>query len=106
MNNVFERCEAINSLLNNNNILGARSEVINLLSELKEENPEVVYTPLLNHLIREVGLLAYVQPNSANWQDRFACEVFKTDVGEEEKKVLHLEQSHILKNATTMIWTS
>ena len=97
MNNVFERCEAINSLLNNNNILGARSEVINLLSELKEENPEVVYTPLLNHLIREVGLLAYVQPNSANWQDRFACEVFKTDVGEEEKKVLHLEQSHILK---------
>ena len=97
MNNVFERCAAINELLNNHEIKEARSGVINLLSELKEEDPDVQYTPLLNHLIREVGLLAYVQEKNANWQDRYACEVFKANVGEEERKVLHVEQSYILK---------
>lgn len=53
--------------------------------------------PLINHLIREVGLYPYMNPQTANWEDRFAYEAFKVNIGEEEKCTLHLDQSLVLK---------
>lgn len=55
------------------------------------------YTPFLNHLIREVGLFPYMGLEHADWQDRFVYEAFKSDVGEQDNRVLHIEQSQVLK---------
>ncbi len=54
------------------------------------------YSPLLNHLVRRVGLFPYIEEDSADWQDRLAVEAFKVDVGEEKDKALHREQSGLL----------
>ena len=92
---IFEWCTAINDLLNENRKTEARSEVIKLLDQLQGD--KTAYTPFLNHLIREVGLFPYMGLEHADWQDRFAYEAFKTDVGEQENQVLHIEQSQVLK---------
>ena len=92
---IFEWCTAINNLLNENRKAEARSEVIKLLDQLQGD--KTAYTPFLNHLIREVGLFPYMGLEHADWQDRFAYEAFKTDVGEQENQVLHIEQSQVLK---------
>ena len=38
-----------------------------------------------------------MNPETANWEDRFVYEVFKADIGEDEKCTLHSEQSLVLK---------
>lgn len=52
---------------------------------------------LVNHLIREVGLLPYIDTYTASWEDRFVCEVFKVNIGERKPCVLHTAQSQVLK---------
>lgn len=98
MIDIFARCSVINKLLNEDRVSNARSEVIKLLDEL-DSNPNIVnpYGELLNHLIRKVGLLPYIDIKNAIWEDRFAYEAFKTDIGEKEKCVLHTAQSQVLK---------
>ena len=92
---IFERCSEINDKLNEGCVSEARSMVIKLLDSLEKHNDS--YMPLINHLVREVGLYPYMNPETANWEDRFAYEVFKADIGEDEKCTLHSDQSLVLK---------
>ena len=92
---IFSECQEINDLIVSNNEVKARNSLIRLLDVHKKKNIE--YTPLLNHLIRQVGLYPYLQVETSSWQDRFAFESFKSDVGGGDRKTLHREQSYILK---------
>ena len=92
---IFVRCSEINDKLNEGCVSEARSMVIKLLDSLEKHNDS--YMPLINHLVREVGLYPYMNPETANWEDRFAYEVFKADIGEDEKCTLHSDQSLVLK---------
>ena len=92
---VFNRCQAINELLNQGSEDLARDELIKLLDYMsKHEQP---YNPLINALIREVGLYPYMEEGSSSWTDAFACNLFKVDVGLAEEKALHREQYKLLK---------
>ena len=55
---IFEECAAINEQIECNNIGEARSKVINLLDKLRKS--KTPYNPLINHLIRKVGLFPYI----------------------------------------------
>lgn len=82
MNNedyIFEQCQAINTLLNNNEEAAARDSVIKLLDFHKQHDIE--YSELVNHLIREVGLFPYMK-DSLCWEDELVFNLFKADVGE------------------------
>lgn len=91
---VFESCHAVNDLLTAGNDSEARNELIKLLA--KVEHGGLDYSPLINHLIREVGLFPYMEPSSSAWEERFVYEVFKADVGADEPITLHREQSRLL----------
>lgn len=100
MNNedyIFEQCKKINSLLLENQEAEARDTVIKLLDYHKQHN--ITYTPLVNHLIREVGLFPYMK-DSLFWEDELVYDLFKTNVGNEEK-TLHRAQSKLLKKLLT-----
>ena len=60
---IFEECVAINEQIESNNLGEARSMVINLLDKLRES--KTPYNPLINHLIRKVGLFPYIDPTTA-----------------------------------------
>ncbi|MGL5108133.1 MAG: DEAD/DEAH box helicase [Vibrio ordalii] len=92
---VFNKCIEINDFINIYDEFSARNELIKLLAFL-EENEEP-YNPLINNLIRQVGLYPYLDLDTSSWQDRFAHESFKVDVGEKKPLTLHREQSSILK---------
>ncbi len=91
---VFESCHKVNDLLQSGEESIARDEVIKLLATVEQEVGE--YTPVINHLIREVGLYPYIQPESSSWQDRYIYEAFKVDTGNVEPVTLHREQSRLL----------
>jgi len=93
---VFEECSAINGLLQSENKIEARNRLIRLLDWLEKDGQ--AYSPLLNHLIRESGLYPYLRPDSSSWDDRFAFESFKVDIGLDEPVTLHSEQSLVLKH--------
>ncbi len=95
MEGLFERCKEINVLLTQNKEQQARDSLIILLQELKDK--KIKYTPLINHLIREVGLYPYIDEETADWQERFVCEAFKVDSGGDNVVTLHREQSAVLK---------
>lgn len=92
---IFEECAQINALIENSNKAEARSMVINLLDKLRHDGNE--YTPLINHVIREVGLFPYIDPKTALWEDQVVVEAFKANVGDETPVTLHSAQSHVLK---------
>ncbi len=92
---IFEECAQINSLIENSNKAEARSKVINLLDKLQRDRNE--YTPLVNHVIREVGLFPYIDPKTALWEDQVVVEAFKANVGDDAPITLHSAQSHVLK---------
>ena len=93
---VFENCQIINKLLIDNKENLARQKLIQLLDYHKKKS--LIYTPLLNHLIRETGLFPYLEPETSDWQERFIYDAFKVDVGEQIPLTLHREQSFLLKN--------
>jgi DEAD/DEAH box helicase len=93
---VFEECAAINDLLESREESAARDRLIKLLAALEAAGTK--YSALVNHLIRQVGLFPYLEPESAAWQDRFAYESFKVDVGSAKPITMHSEQSLVLKN--------
>lgn len=95
MEGLFERCKEINALLTQNKEQQARDSLIILLQELKDK--KIKYTPLINHLIREVGLYPYIDEETADWQERFVCEAFRVDSGDDNVVTLHREQSAVLK---------
>ena len=90
----FEKCAEVVELLDQGNETKARDEVIKILASA---NVDEEFGELLNNLIRRLGLLPYIQARSASWQDRFAQEAFKVDIGSEIPATLHREQSKILK---------
>lgn len=92
---IFEECAQINALIENSNKAEARSMVVNLLDKLRRDGNE--YTPLINHVIREVGLFPYIDPKTALWEDQVVVEAFKANVGDETPVTLHSAQSHVLK---------
>ena len=92
---IFEECAQINTLIENSKKAEARSMVINLLDKLQRDGNE--YTPLINHLIREVGLFPYIDPKTALWEDQVVVEAFKANVGDKDPVTLHSAQSHVLK---------
>lgn len=93
---IFQTCHNINDLLISGKENDARNLLIKLLDYHKENNIE--YIPLINHLIREVGLYPYIDENTAHWEDRLITEIFKVDTGDTEEITLHREQSLLLKN--------
>ena len=92
---MFAWCHKINDLLNTKQEKKARDELIKLLARLEQEN--IQYSPIVNHLIRETGLYPYMKEEFADWEDKFVCEAFKINVGRSEEKILHREQSLLLK---------
>ncbi|MGZ5490490.1 MAG: DEAD/DEAH box helicase [Nitrososphaeraceae archaeon] len=91
---IFSTCHIINNYISQDNEKAARNELIKLLEIIKKDGLE--YSPLVNHLIREVGLYPYMEPSTSLWQDRFVFEAFKSDVGEDKPVTLHREQSRLL----------
>lgn len=92
---IFKHCQTISDLLNQGSEDMARDELIKLLDYMsKHEQP---YNPLINALIREVGLYPYMEESCSSWTDAFAYNLFKVDVGLAEEKALHREQYKLLK---------
>ncbi|WP_110972006.1 DEAD/DEAH box helicase [Pseudomonas huaxiensis] len=91
---IFEECSEINDLITTRSDFAARNKLIKLLDYFQSENLE--YTPLLNNLIRQTGLYPYLDASKSIWQDRYAHESFKVDIGASEKVTLHREQSLLL----------
>ncbi len=94
-NYIFERSQEINALLSAGNENKARNLTIRLLSELKVNGEKPL--PVVNHLVRSLGLYPYIDTKTASWQDQVAFEAFKVDVGEKEARTLHRAQSYLLK---------
>lgn len=92
---IFETCQSINDLINENNSKFARDKLIELLDY--HETNQIEYSDIVNHLIRETGLYPYIKPSTASWQERYIYEVFKVDIGDEAPVTLHREQSALLK---------
>lgn len=91
---VFEKCSEINNLLNSGQEVPARDLLIKLLCYL--QNKGLPYTPLINALIREVGLYPYMDESTTDWNDAFVYNLFKVDVGLGDEKALHREQYRLL----------
>lgn len=87
---IFNECQRIYTLDDKEKA----NELFRLLDKIGNEQN---YPPVLNHIIREVGIYPYITQDTAIFSDRFVCECFKADVGENEPKILHREQSRILK---------
>lgn len=92
---IFEKCHIINELLIEKNDNKAREELIKVLDYHREK--DIPYSPLINHLIRETGLFPYLDFETSSWEERFISEAFKVDIGNEDYKTLHREQSLLLK---------
>lgn len=91
----FEECKSIANKINAGDTTGARADVIKLL-DLHRKN-DWKYSPLLNHLIRCVGLYPYMQQDSSDWNDAYAANCFCAETGDTDLATLHIEQSYILK---------
>lgn len=90
----FEELSAVNDLIESGQDVEARDSLIFLLDQIKKDRGE--YSPLINHLIRMVGLFPYLMEESSHWEDRLVLEAFKFDVGDDSAKPLHREQSMLL----------
>jgi hypothetical protein len=91
---IFAQCHKVNDLLTAGDDAEARNELILLLEKLRQDGLE--YSPLINRLIRDVGLFPYMEENTASWEERFIYQAFKVDVGGGEVVTLHREQSRLL----------
>ena len=91
---VFTQCSKINEMLLQGQESDARNHLIKLLDYMSIH--DIKYTPIVNALIREVGLYPYMDESTTNWNDAFVYNLFKVDVGLEEDKALHREQYRLL----------
>jgi hypothetical protein len=90
---IFTQCQKVNGLINENNESMARDELIQLLDYCNVNR--IKYTPLINNLLRQLGLYPYILPDASLWGDQFIYEAFKVNVGD-RYLTLHREQSAIL----------
>lgn len=91
--NIFNLCKKINNHLNNNNEDKAREETILLLNILSKK--KIQYSPIINALIRKVGLFPYIDLKTSDWKDAIVTDLFKVDVGNGEA-ILHRDQYRVL----------
>ncbi len=91
---IFDKCVKIYENLNDNKEAEAKEKLFYLLDEIQDK---ALYPPILNHLIRQFGLYPYMNQNTSILEDKFLLECFKANIGEDEPKVLHREQSRVLK---------
>ena len=92
---IFESCHEISYLISKDDESSARNKLILLLDFHKKNNLD--YNPIVNHLIRTLGLYPYIKTDTSQWQDAFIYEIFKVNVGLSEPITLHREQSIVLK---------
>lgn len=92
---VFEKCTEVNNLLRDGNESSAREKLIILLDYHQKNS--IQYSPLLNHLIRQVGLYPYMDEDSSDWEDDIVYNMFKVNVGSPIALPLHREQYNLLK---------
>lgn len=95
MENLFENCGRVNDLLENGLEQQARDELIVILDGLRATGTP--FNPLVNSLIRSVGLYPYIDERTAEWSDRFVLEAFSVDSGGGQRVTLHREQSSLLR---------
>ncbi|EAJ1119085.1 DEAD/DEAH box helicase [Campylobacter lari] len=92
---IFNECVKIYENLNDNNKeTEAKEKLFYLLDKIQDK---ALYPPILNHLIRQFGLYPYMNQDTSILEDKFLLECFKANIGEDEPKVLHREQSRVLK---------
>lgn len=92
---IFNSCHKINDLIHEKKESEARNQLIKLLDyHLKNE---IEYAPVLNHLIRVIGLYPYLDLKTATWEDRLIYDLFKVEAGLNKPVTLHREQSFLLK---------
>lgn len=91
---IFEKLRVIANLLNDENASNARDNILQIMPHFDKNDG--AYDELINHLLRQCELLAYIRPERANFEDAFVKEIFKVDVGG-ERLTLHRPQSKILK---------
>ena len=92
---IFENCHTILNLISNDQEEKARKELIRLLDHHKIN--DIAHSPLVNHLIRLLGLYPYMQTTQSIWQDKYIREVFEYPIGDQESCTFHREQSEVLK---------
>lgn len=91
----FEEYKKINDLIETSKESDARTNAIILLDKMKTD--EIEFDPIINNIIRRLGLYPYMDESTSNWEDRFVFQAFKADNGGRDKVVLHREQSCVLK---------
>ena len=91
---MFASCQQISGQLDQGKEALARDGVIRLLDQMQRGG--VPRDPLVNHLVREVGLFPYIDESTSTWFDRFAVQAFRRDVGDDVPRTLHREQSTLL----------
>lgn len=92
---IFEECRVINQLILEHSEDSARDRLIRLLDYHAQNEKE--YTPLVNHLIRELGLYPYMHEESSLLEDRYVYNLAKVDVGQDSEMALHLGQYELLR---------
>lgn len=90
---IFEKCHKISKLIEVDEI-SARNEVILLLDMISKKGMGNI--PIVNKLIRDVGLYPYIQESTSDWQERFVCKAFSEEIGGGQRRILHREQSRLL----------
>lgn len=90
----FDALYSVNQMIEQGDEDAARVALIEVLHSY--EVTSTAYSPLLNHLVRRVGLYPYMRMDSAHWQDRLVANAFNADVGLEHSVTLHRDQSALL----------
>ena len=91
----FEECRRICDLLDSGDEGAARNCLIKLLDDFEQNR--LPYNPLVNHLIRELGLYPYIEAENADWEEQYVKQLFEADIGGGKVATLHREQSRLLK---------
>ena len=106
---LFDKCKEINNLFNDEKDQNARESLIELLYEISINNIDIKLEPLSHrqffyHLIRISGLYPYLDNyiEDAMFEDRlvyhcFSIDNIRTNSDDKKYRVLHREQSKVLK---------
>jgi len=95
VSDIFNQCQHIVSLLNENKEAEARQETIMLLEYHHQHKLKA--SPLCNNIIRQTGLYPYMEENTCSFEDRILMNCFKVDAGYQKDVVLHRDQFLLLR---------
>ena len=89
----WKEITVINSLL----MEEKKEDAINVLIQLLDKLRGYKYPQIVNHYIRQLGLYPYMQEDTSLLADKLVYNLFKMPISETETRVLHKEQSLLLK---------